>query len=162
VINVPDSLDICPDTLGYTRILRIFTRIVWKATFFWHFRWDRSDRSVWPVWPVQPGNFPFYPFLGLNCQNTSHFTILPPTATPFTRALPPSPSPTPLEIWSSSPRFDRFIMCIGARRGGLAIGAVDFEVLHEFPTLLRYQMFLMPDLLAPRIFFWFLWSSSSC
>ena len=33
MINVPDSLDICPDTLGYTRILRRFTRIVWKATF---------------------------------------------------------------------------------------------------------------------------------
>ena len=56
MIKVPDSLDIFPDTLGYTRILRIFTRIVWKATFFLalHFM---CDWSVRPVWPVQPGNF---------------------------------------------------------------------------------------------------------
>ena len=57
VINVPDSLDIFPDTLGYTRILRRFTQIVWKTTFFWYFRCDRSDQYVIPVWSVQPGNF---------------------------------------------------------------------------------------------------------
>ena len=125
VINVPDSLDICPDTLGYTRILRIFTRIVWKGTFFWHFRCDRSDRSVRPVWPVQPGNCHLPSPRCKTVKIFSLFTVLPPTSPLFHPCAAPLHIPlsifTPLEIRSSSPRILGFITCIGLKGGNQSV-----------------------------------------
>ena len=141
MINVPDSLDICPDTLGYTRILRIFTRIVWKATFFWHFRCDRSD-------PVTS----FYTLCGVKQSksltfhhNATDSFLLSPVRRPSSTLLSIF---TPLEIWSSSTYFGCFITCIGARRGKSISGKAGFEVPHEFISLPRYHMFPSPDLLA--------------
>ena len=165
MIIVPDSLDICPDTLGYARILRIFTQIVWKGTFFWHIRCDRSDRSVRPVWPVQPGNF-FLPLHGVKQSKplTFHhfatdFFLLSPVRRPSSTLLSIF---TPLEIWSSSPCFGCFITCIRARRGKSISGEAGFEVPHEFISLPRYHMFPSPDLLAQCIFIQSLWSSRFC
>ena len=110
MINVPDSLDICPDTLGYARILRIFTRIVWKGTFFWHIRCDRSDRSN-PVTAI-------YHLRGVKQSKSSllspfcHRPLL-----SFTRVLPLSTFPSPSSLhW----RFE--VLAHGFFASSLALG----------------------------------------